>query len=260
MPFGLFSRTYRRGVSFGRRSLPSTRIASRARSAFCPSDAFAPLTSTRPSSIHSSASRREHSPAAERIFWSRSALIRTGVRPTPGAASAAGDAFVTARRRPARRAPGLGPEIAVELFGPRKIGQVVEPEPNEEFARRPVEKRRAHDGFLPGGRDQLFVEEGLQNAGGVHAPQVRNFGSRDRLAVRDDRERLERRERQAAPLADLEESPEEAVVLRPGHVAPSPRDLLEGNSPALRTGLLREQREGLADLRRAPLPAAAPGP
>src|SRR5262245_31275831 len=56
--------------------LPPTRIESFSGSARSPSFAAFPLTKTRPSRIHSSASRREAIPAWARIFWMRT--------PSPG--------------------------------------------------------------------------------------------------------------------------------------------------------------------------------
>src|SRR5580765_8405161 len=55
--------------------LSPTRIESFSGSARSPSFAGFPLTKTRPSRIHSSASRREAIPACARIFWIRTPEI-----------------------------------------------------------------------------------------------------------------------------------------------------------------------------------------
>ena len=55
---------------------PSTQTVSRVRSALCPTIAAVPFTLTRPAAIHSSAVRREQSPAAAISFCKRSASAK----------------------------------------------------------------------------------------------------------------------------------------------------------------------------------------
>src|SRR5262249_4397471 len=152
-PLGLFRRMYVRGPSRGRTRLPSTLIESRSGSAFAPSETTRPLISTRPSRIHSSASRRAASPASAISFWTRtppvdeaaaSGLVRLVVVIAVvlvvlvvfvvlvARSKGHGRRGQPRRRRRVRVADGRG-QVLRELLGLGQLLELVQAEAHEEF-------------------------------------------------------------------------------------------------------------------------------
>src|SRR4026209_1736650 len=103
------------------RSLPSTRMWSRSRSALLPSSVTGvPLTTTRLSRISSSAFRREARPARERIFCRRSSAISSLVGRCRRALLRFGGGRRVVRNR---HTPDL-----LEFLQRRQLTQILQPE------------------------------------------------------------------------------------------------------------------------------------
>src|SRR5262245_20627211 len=121
-------------------SRPSTSMRSVAGSASVPtSRTTAPLTATRPAAMSSSALRRDVSPAWARILFSLSVAI-------------GGDGHVR------------HDQLALDL---RQIGQVAQPEGNEELTRGLVEERAARRFLAAGDADESPLEQVVDHALGV---------------------------------------------------------------------------------------------
>ena len=196
------------------------------------------------------------------IFWMRTrgsvtpregAVVVRGSSPESSSASGSSSPVSTwiagggrRRRGDLARLDRRG-EVGVEVLRLRQLGELVQAEAHEEVLRRAVEERRPDDRLLARRRDELLLEERLQDARGVHAADVLDLGKRDRLAVGDDRERLERREREPAPLGDLVELAQQRVELGPRDEAPAARDLLEPHAAVLALGPRGQPLEGRRD-------------
>ncbi len=137
-----------------------------------------------------------------------------------------------------------GGEVGVEVFGLGKLRELVEAEPHQKVLRRPIEERRPDDRLLARGRDQLLLEERLQHARGVDAADVLDLRKRDRLAVGDDRQRLERRERQPGALGDLVKLSQQRVEFGPRDESPPARDLLQADASIFALGAGGQPLEG----------------
>src|SRR6185295_4506842 len=107
-------------------------------------------------------------------------------------------------RNPAPRR-GRGTASAREFRVAREVAEARETELVEERLRRPVLERVTGDVGAPGDLDERAVDEVAQDRADLHSPDRLDLGLRHRLAVRDDRERLEGRRRDALRLALLEE-------------------------------------------------------
>src|SRR3990172_5117662 len=123
---------------------PSTARTSRSGSAVAPWVVTVwPLTVTRPSAISRSLARREASPASARILLSRFSTDDDGRWLALGG-----------RRRPGQIPLRLG-----------QLGEIAEPEGDQELARGLVEERTPRGVLAPCDPDQAAVQEALEDGG-----------------------------------------------------------------------------------------------
>ena len=98
----------------------------------------------------------------------------------------------------------------------RQIGQVVEAEPNQEFLGGRVQEWPADDLFSADDLDEMPLEQRVEHARCVHAPDLADFQSGDRLLVCDDGKRFERLHRQLLGASLLKQAPHPFVKVRAG--------------------------------------------
>src|SRR5215468_9920758 len=138
---------------------------------------IAPLTRTRPAPRNSSARRRDASPA-----WARILLRRI---------DGSGRLLDVARGllgRGLRRIELGDRQLSLDL---RQVAEIAQAERHQELARGLVQERAA-GGFLPpADADEPALEQVVEHALRVHAARRVDLRSRDGLAIRDDRQRLE---------------------------------------------------------------------
>src|SRR5579862_3617376 len=79
----------------------------------------------------------------------------------------------------------------------RQLAQMPQRELLEERRRRSIEERAAEPFGSPNDVDQAALEQRLEHAAHRHTANFLDVGARDGLAVRDDRQRLERRRGEA---------------------------------------------------------------
>src|SRR5262249_4180181 len=144
-------------------------------------------------------------------------LVRTRGRGNDGFRQA----FVADRRR----------QVLSDFLGLREFVQIVQTEAHQKLRSRPVEERSSHDRLFARRRNELLLEECLDDGRGVDPSDLLDLRERNRLAVCDDRERLEGRERKAAPLSDLVKSAQQRVELRARHEPPSSCYFFQTDSP-----------------------------
>ena len=90
--------------------------------------------------------------------------------------------------------------VLVELGELAQGGQILQrlqPEQLQERRARAVEDRPARLVLLAEDADEIALEQQLEHRAAVHAADVVHLGPRDRLPIRDDRERLDLRTREA---------------------------------------------------------------
>ena len=85
-------------------------------------------------------------------------------------------------------------QLALDL---RQVTDVPQPEGDQDLARRLEEIRPTGRFFPPGDADEPPLEEVVEHRLGVHTTNRVDLGTRHRLLVGDDRQRLERRPREA---------------------------------------------------------------
>jgi hypothetical protein len=101
-----------------------------------------------------------------------------------------------------------------EFFQAGEFVEIAQPEAHQEFLGGFVEDGAAHDFLAACGGDELFVEQGGDDAGGVDAANVGNFGGGDGLLVSDDGEGFESGHGEAQRRAEgLDETADDIVVL-----------------------------------------------
>src|SRR5688572_19908600 len=93
--------------------------------------------------------------------------------------------------------PGLRPERDRELVGARQLLEVTESKMLQKQRRRPVEQRSAHSLTAADDVDETPLVQRLEDAANGDPANLLDLGASNRLTVRDDRERLERRRRQS---------------------------------------------------------------
>ena len=181
-----------------------------------PSVATRPSTVTRPAAIRASARRREATPAAARTFCSRSGGIRPGS--ASGAVAAASAVGVGVG---VGSAPSSASRAATSTSSGGRSSRLVSP--NRSRNSKPVPYRNGRPARLGATEldDQPAMEQRPDRVVGVDAADALDGGLRDRLAVGDDRERLEgrRRERGSRPRrrsARRARRPREPSRARPG--------------------------------------------
>src|SRR5215510_5781694 len=128
-----------------------------------------PLTATWPSTIRRSPPRREVSPACARILLSLSFTMLGDGRQL------------------------RDDQLALDL---RQVTDVTQTEGDEELARRLEEIGPPRRFFPPGDADETPLEKVVEHPLGVHAANRVDLGTRHRLLVGHDRQRLERRPRE----------------------------------------------------------------
>src|SRR5687767_12153665 len=147
-------------------SLPSTVIWSTAGSTCRPTVAVTPLTATRPAITICSAARRDATPASASALWTRT---RSLIEPQGGL-----------------------------RFERRELVERRQTEPLQEIKAGPIQERPT-DRIRPALLDhQPAVEQAAQHIVGVDTADALDDGARHRLAVGDDRQRLESSRRKAA--------------------------------------------------------------
>jgi hypothetical protein len=185
------------------------------------------------------------------IFWIRTSVVRVIVVLIVLVVVEGGRVRLDPDRGRLRRRRGdlagldRGGQVGVDLLGARQLRELVQPEAHEEVGRRLVEEGASHDGLLARRRDQLLLEQRLQHARGVHAADVLDLGHRDGLAVRDDRQRLEGRERKPAALGHLVELAQQRIELGARDEAPSAGHLLDPDAPLFHVGPRDERGQRL---------------
>jgi len=188
---------------------------SRSRSALDPSSVTtAPLTVTRPATIICSAWRRDATPACERIFWIRSSGISSPRWRVGGLLRRLFRLRHAGQFRLLRFRECHAPDL-FEFLERWQLAQVLQPELDQKLPGGLVKDRPADDVLAPRRRDQLTVQQRLQNAGALHAPDGHDFGRRDGLLVGDHGQGLQRRQRELERrLEALDEAADGLVVLR----------------------------------------------
>ncbi len=112
----------------------------------------------------------------------------------------------------------------------RQVGQRGQVEVGQEFTRGRENRRAARHVAMADDLDPVAFVQGLDDAAADRdAPDVLDFGARDRLAVRDDRERLQQRAR-VARFALLPQAIDPCRAARAGLEAPTATDLREFNA------------------------------
>ena len=137
-----------------------------------------------------------------------------------------------------------------ELAQRRQILERLQPEELEEVARRAVNQGPSGLVALAEDAHEIALEQELQHGAAVDAAHVVDLGTRDRLPVRDDRERLDLRAREAHGLL-LREVADERRVLRARAEDPAAGHLVEVHA-ARRVVVLQLGEELLHLLLRAP--------
>ena len=132
-----------------------------------------------------------------------------------------------------------------------QLAQIAEAEEVEELPGRAVQHRPTDLLLLAEDADQRAIHQELERGARVHAADLVDLGARDRLAVRDDRERLELRARQPhRPARDQLLDPHR--VGRLGAELVAARDLREHEAAVLVVGLdVLERLLEPADVRHA---------
>src|SRR5712691_5241983 len=221
-----------------------------------------PLTVIRPSAMTCSAPRREATPARARIFWRRSSVIDPPdlsstphpIPPPVGGgerSTASGSALhcttlslLTSRssgrivlcERYLRRRGGLDRALEAghvhllaqhlgELLDLGQLGQVLEPEVEEELLGGAVKDGPAHHLLAAQDADEPLLQQGLDHAPGLDPPEVDDLGQGDRLLVGHHRQRLQGLDRKARGGLGVEQLPDPVVVFGPGRDLPAPRYL-----------------------------------
>src|SRR5581483_10955798 len=114
-------------------------------------------------------------------------------------------------------------------------------EAQQELPRGLIKNRTADDGLASGGSYQLAIEQGGDNAAGIHATNLADLRYCDWLFVGDYRQGLERLQREPHRwLQTLGEGADHVVVLRLGCHAVSTGNLADFHS-ALGGGVLHHQ-------------------
>ena len=157
------------------------------------------------SAPHSSRLARDASDRAR--FVSRVAGLR-GPSPKSNACGCSAGRQLGERRR-------IEAEHVGQILDLGQIGQVVEAELVEELAGRAVHERPADDRLAADHLHQLAADQRVEHARRVDAADLGDLGRRHRLAVGDDRQRLERRHRQLLRRALVEQAPHVLVQLGP---------------------------------------------
>jgi len=142
------------------------------------------------------------------------------------------------RSRRRLRGTDRGDEIVVhrftdqvaELFEPRQIANVVESEVDEKLFRRAIEERTADDVLASGDANHSSLEQRTDRARRVDAANVGDLRRGHRLAIRDDRERLQSGERKTVLPFFREVLFQNGIVLGARGETPSARGLLENES------------------------------
>ncbi len=117
----------------------------------------------------------------------------------------------------------------MELAQRRQAAQVAQVEELEELLRGAVQQRPARLVALADDLDQVPLEQRLDDRAAVHPADVLDLGPGHRLAVGDDRQRLERGAGEPLRL-DLEEAAHELRVGRVGAKLPAARDLVQDDA------------------------------
>src|SRR5438067_4718247 len=129
----------------------------------------------------------------------------------------------------------------LKLFHTRKFVDVTQSEAQQELPRGFIKNRTADDSLASGGSHELAIEQGSDNAAGVHAKNLADLRYGDGLLVADYRQGLERLQREThRRLQTLGEGADHIVVLRLGsHTVPA-GNLADLHS-ALRGSVLHHQ-------------------
>src|SRR5262245_149125 len=115
-----------------------------------------------------------------------------------GRAAGAGPLAERERIDPSRSVPAAEPpepdrSVLVQLPVAGEILERREPEALQELLRRAVQERLARELRPPRDPDEPAIDQAPQHGAGLDAADRLDLGLRDRLAVGDDRQRLERR-------------------------------------------------------------------
>src|SRR6267142_2834572 len=107
------------------------------------------------------------------------------------------------------------PRQRLELLQARQLLQIAQPKPHQKFLRRLIQDRPPHHFLPPRRRNQVLVQQRADHSRSVHTANLRNFRRRNRLLVRNHRQRLQRRhgQPQRRPQA-LDKPPHHVMLLR----------------------------------------------
>src|SRR5439155_19986941 len=137
--------------------------------------------------------------------------------------------------------------VAAELLEPRQGGETLQPEDPLEERGHPVADGPATARLTPRLGDQPALDEAGDDRVDRDSAPARDLRPRARAEVCDDRERLERRLREAALDGPLEQSPARLGRIARGAKRPAASDLLEHDPAPPFAKALAEQAEGRLD-------------
>src|SRR5688572_5542081 len=218
-----------------------------------PGTAGLPLTVMRPAAIQASTWRGDATPRADRTFWMRSRMgspARRGRAASARGVGVVGGRLACGRRLHRHRLVEL--ELDADVVHVAKRGkrrqliEAAQAEVVEEIPRGAEKLRMAGHFPVPDDADPAALRERADDVRvDRHAAHVLDLAARDRLPVRDERERLQQRARVAR--GPLLPEPREARGKFLAHLQPEPArhfDELHGAPVAV----VRERGKRLADL------------
>ena len=123
----------------------------------------------------------------------------------------------------------LADQVA-EFFEARHVADVVESEVHEKFARGAIQKRTADDVLASGDADHAPLQQRANGLIRIHAADLRNLRRRNRLAIRDDGQRLQRGDGEAVLAFFRKVLLQNRIVLGARGQAPAARGLFEHES------------------------------